>query len=322
MQVGLSYLTLSRTAPSLSGGELQRVRLSGQLGTDLVGLTYILDEPSIGLHPRDHRLMIDTMKKLRDKGNTVIVVEHDQETMLAADYIIDVGPGAGIDGGHIVASGSVDDIIGNPASVTGRYLQNGKTLPLRSPCEPSQWLTLSGCTENNLKNIAVSFPLHHMCCITGISGSGKSTLIFATLIPALGEALNHQRLTDRNFKQLSGFEKIDGFIQIDQTPIGKSSRSVPATYIGVFDDIRKILAAQEDAQELGLEEKHFSFNSNEGQCPACEGIGQVKIALQYMADHWVTCPYCNGKRYKKQVLNVTYRDKTIADILNMDIPRR
>ncbi|HWQ73020.1 MAG TPA: excinuclease ABC subunit UvrA [Desulfitobacteriaceae bacterium] len=319
MQVGLSYLTLGRTAPSLSGGELQRVRLSGQLGTDLVGLTYILDEPSIGLHPRDHRLMIDIMKKLRDKGNTVIVVEHDQETMLAADYIIDVGPGAGIYGGHIVASGSVDDIVGNPASVTGRYLRTDKTLPLRSPGEPSQWLTLSGCTENNLKNIAVRFPLHRLCCITGISGSGKSTLIFDTLIPALGEALNHQRLTDCNFKQLSGFEKIDGFIQMDQTPIGKSSRSVPATYIGVFDDIRKIFAAQEDARELGLEEKHFSFNSDEGQCPTCEGIGQVKIALQYMADHWVTCPDCNGKRYKKQVLDVTYRDKTIADILNMDI---
>jgi excinuclease ABC subunit A len=319
MQVGLPYLALSRTAPSLSGGELQRVRLSGQLGTDLVGLTYILDEPSIGLHPKDHRLMIDTMKRLRDKGNTVIVVEHDSETMLAADYIIDIGPGAGIHGGHIIASGSVDDIIGNPASVTGRYLKDDSSRPLRQPREPSQWLTLSGCTENNLKNITVRFPLHSMCCITGISGSGKSTLVFDTLIPALAEALNHQRLTSRNFKQLSGFEKIDGFIQMDQTPIGKSNRSVPATYIGVFDDIRKIFAAQEDAQELGLEEKHFSFNSDEGQCPTCEGIGQVKIALQYMADHWVTCPDCNGKRYKKQVLDVTYRDKTIADILNMDI---
>ncbi len=319
MQVGLSYLALNRTAPSLSGGELQRVRLSGQLGTDLVGLTYILDEPSIGLHPKDHRLMIDTMKKLRDKGNTVIVVEHDRETILAADHIIDVGPGAGIHGGHIIAKGSVQDIIGNPASITGRYLKNGDLHPRRRTCEPSRWLTLSGCTENNLRDITVRFPLHGMCCVTGVSGSGKSTLVFETLIPALAEALNHIRPAGRNFKQLSGFEKIDGFIQMDQTPIGKSSRSVPATYIGVFDDIRKIFAAQEDARELGLGETHFSFNSGEGQCQTCEGLGEIKVALQYMADHWITCPACKGKRYNKQVLNVTYRDKTIADILDMDI---
>lgn len=319
MQVGLSYLPLNRTAPSLSGGELQRVRLSSQLGTDLVGLTYILDEPSIGLHPRDHLLMINTIKRLRDKGNTVIVVEHDRETMLAADYIIDVGPGAGTHGGHIVASGSVDDIIGNPSSVTGRYLKNDSPCLPRTQFEPSRWLTLSGCTKHNLKNITVRIPFHSMCCITGISGSGKSTLVFDTLIPALEEAFNHKRLTNRSFDQIQGFDEIDGFIQMDQSPIGKSNRSIPATYIGVFNEIRRIFAAQEDARELGFEEKHFSFNSDHGQCPTCEGLGQIKIALQYMADHWVICPDCKGKRYKKQVLEVAYRDKTIADILDLDI---
>ena len=319
MQVGLSYLTLNRAAPTLSGGELQRVRLSGQLGTDLVGLTYILDEPSIGLHPRDHRLMIETMKRLRDKGNTVIVVEHDKETMLAADYIVDVGPGAGIHGGQIVATGSMDDIICNPASITGKYLRDGNLQLMSEAPEPVQWLTLSGCTGNNLKNITVRFPLHTMCCISGISGSGKSTLVFETLIPALEEALIHKRLIYRNFHQLEGFEEIEGLITMDQAPIGKSTRSIPATYIGVFDDIRKTFAVQEDAQELGLDEKYFSFNSDEGQCPTCEGLGQVKIELQYMADHWAICPDCKGKRYKKQVLEVTYKDKTIADILEMDV---
>ncbi|TCO68913.1 excinuclease ABC subunit UvrA [Marinisporobacter balticus] len=319
LQVGLSYLTLDRTAPTLSGGELQRVRLSSQLGSDLVGLTYILDEPSIGLHPSDHHLMIDTMKKLRDKGNTVIVVEHDKDTMLSADYIIDIGPGAGVHGGKIIASGDVTDIINNPLSLTGKYLKNTDLQPLPELPKPKQWLTLSGCTGNNLKNITVDFPLHTMCCVTGMSGSGKSTLVFETLIPALNEAINKRHIVNRNFKHLDGFEEIDGFIHMDQTPIGKSTRSTPVTYIGAFDEIRKIFASQQDAQELGLNEKYFSFNSKEGQCPTCEGQGQIKVAFQYMADHFVTCTDCKGKRYKSQVLEVTYKNKNIADILNMDV---
>ncbi|MGF7059873.1 excinuclease ABC subunit UvrA [Brassicibacter mesophilus] len=319
IQVGLSYLTLDRTAPTLSGGELQRVRLSCQLGSDLVGLTYILDEPSIGLHPRDHHLMIDTMKKLRDKGNTVIVVEHDKDTMLEADYLIDVGPGAGVHGGEIVAFGSVDDVIKNPMSLTGKYLKDIKSQTLQALQMPKQWLTLLGCTANNLKNITVDFPLYKMCCVTGVSGSGKSTLVFDTLIPALDESINKKRLVNHNFKQLKGFKEIDGFIHMDQSPIGKSTRSTPVTYIGAFDEIRKIFATQQDARELGLDEKHFSFNSKEGQCPTCEGQGQIKVAFQYMADHFVTCPDCKGKRYKNQVLEITYKNKNISDILNMDV---
>ncbi|QOR34817.1 excinuclease ABC subunit UvrA [Clostridium sp. 'deep sea'] len=319
IQVGLSYLTLDRTAPSLSGGELQRVRLSCQLGSDLVGLTYILDEPSIGLHPRDHHLMIDTIKKLRDKGNTVIVVEHDKDTMLVADYIIDVGPGAGIHGGEIVAAGTVNDIINNPLSLTGKYLKNDKLQPLPELQKPEKWLTLSGCTANNLKNITIDFPLHKMCCTTGVSGSGKSTLVFDTLIPALDEAINKKRLINRNFEQLKCFEEIDGFVHMDQSPIGKSTRSTPVTYIGAFNEIRKVFASLQDSKKLGLTEKHFSFNSKEGQCATCEGHGQIKVAFQYMADYYVTCPDCKGRRYKNQVLQITYKNKNIADILNMDV---
>ncbi len=319
MQVGLSYLTMNRTAPTLSGGELQRVRLSSQLGSELVGLTYILDEPSIGLHPKDHGLMINTMKKLRDKGNTVIVVEHNKETMLAADHIIDVGPGAGIKGGEIVAYGSVEDVIENPNSITGEYLKDTSEKTLPELPEPTKWLTLTGCTENNLKDITVRFPLHKMCCVTGVSGSGKSTLVFDTLIPALEEALGKKRLLSRNFTSITGVEEIDGVVQMDQSPIGKSTRSIPATYIGFFDDIRKVYATQQDSQELGLSEKHFSFNSKEGQCPTCEGQGQIKIAFQYMADHYSTCPECKGKRYKNQVLEVMFKGKSIAEVLKMDV---
>lgn len=319
LQVGLPYLTLDRTAPTLSGGELQRVRLSSQLGSDLVGLTYILDEPSIGLHPRDHHLMIGTMTNLRDKGNTVIVVEHDRDTMLAAYYLIDVGPGAGVQGGEIVAAGPVADIIGNPASATGRFLAQAEAPPLPELSAPARYLTLEGCSGNNLKNIDVAFPLQSMCCITGLSGSGKSTLVFDTLIPALDEALNRKPYGHKPYRTFRGYEGIGGFAQMDQTPIGKSSRSIPATYIGVFDAIRALYAAQPEAVKQGLSESHFSFNSKDGQCPACEGLGQVKIALQYMADHWVTCPECKGSRYREPVLEVHYKGKSIADVLRLDI---
>lgn len=319
LQVGLSYLTLNRTAPTLSGGELQRVRLSSQLSSDLVGLTYILDEPSIGLHPRDHHLMINTMKHLRDKGNTVIVVEHDKDTMLAADYIIDVGPGAGVHGGEIVAAGPVQKIIENSASATGRFLARSNAFELPKQKSPNQWLTLRGCRGNNLKNIDAQFPLHTMCCITGMSGSGKSTLVFDTLVPALNEVLRHQRCISKTYTSFEGYENIDGVIQMDQSPIGKSLRSIPATYIGVFDGIRALFAQQSKARQLGFGERHFSFNAKSGQCPVCEGLGKVKIALQYMADHWSTCPECKGSRYQEPVLEVLYRGKSIADVLKMDV---
>ncbi|WMI79994.1 excinuclease ABC subunit UvrA [Anaerotignum sp. MB30-C6] len=320
LQVGLSYLTLSRTAPTLSGGELQRVRLSSQLGSELIGLTYILDEPSIGLHPRDHHLMIDTIKHLRDKGNTVIVVEHDKETMLSADYIIDVGPSAGTHGGEIVAAGSVEDIKNNSKSATGRFLKECTIYEPSNQKTPREWMILRGCVGNNLKNISPRFPLHVMCCITGVSGSGKSSLVFGTLIPALDEALNHHRTAEaKRYQTLEGYEKIDGFVQMDQSPIGKSSRSIPATYIGVFDHIRSLYAKQPKAVAKGYNESHFSFNAKVGQCPVCEGQGQVKIAFQYMADHYVTCPECKGKRYQEGILEVLYNGKSIADVLAMDI---
>ncbi len=319
LQVGLPYLTLCRTAPSLSGGELQRVRLSGQLGSDLIGLTYILDEPSIGLHPRDHHLMINTIRNLRDKGNTVIVVEHDRDTMLSADYLIDIGPGAGVHGGEVVAAGTVDEVKENSFSATGRYLNgetSGNSLKRKIPY---QWMTLRGCAGNNLKHVDVRFPLHVMCCIAGVSGSGKSSLVFGTLIPALEEVILHHQNSRKSYRSFEGYETINGFVQMDQKPLGKSSRSTPATYIGVFDGIRALYAKQPLAMERGISESHFSFNSKAGQCPVCEGQGQIRIAFQYMADHYVTCEECKGSRYQEFVSEVLYKGKSIAEILCMDI---
>ena len=319
LQVGLTYLTLCRTAPTLSGGELQRVRLSSQLGSDLIGLTYILDEPSIGLHPRDHHLMIDTVRNLRDKGNTVIVVEHDRDTMLSADYIIDIGPGAGVHGGEVVTAGTVEEVKENSLSSTGRYLKGENACNSSNQKTPHEWMTLKGCTSNNLKNVDARFPLHVMCCITGVSGSGKSSLVFGTLIPALEEAIQHQRNSSKSYRSFEGYETINGFVQMDQSPIGKSSRSTPATYIGVFDAIRALYAKQPKALECGISESHFSFNSKDGQCPVCEGQGRIKIAFQYMADHYVTCEECKGSRYQESVLEVLYKGKNIAEVLRMDI---
>lgn len=319
LQVGLPYVTLNRTAPTLSGGELQRVRLSSHLGSDLIGLTYILDEPSIGLHPRDHHRMIDTMKHLRDKGNTVIVVEHDRDTMLEADYIIDIGPGAGVHGGEVVSAGTVEEVKENSLSATGRYLKGEYEWNLSNNRVPHEWLILKGCTGNNLKHIDAYFPLHVMCCITGVSGSGKSSLVFGTLIPALEEAIKNQRNYKKSYQTFEGYETINAFVQMDQSPIGKSSRSTPATYIGIFDMIRARYAKQPKALECGMSESHFSFHSKDGQCPACEGQGQIKIVFQYMADHYVTCTECKGSRYQESVLEVLYKGKNIAEVLQMDI---
>lgn len=319
LKVGLHYLTTERTAPTLSGGELQRVRLSSQLGSELIGLTYILDEPSIGLHPRDHHLMIQMMKELRDKGNTVIVVEHDKDTMLEADYIIDVGPGAGTNGGKIIAKGTVQQIIENPNSITGQYLQLTEKKGTLTKQAPKKWLSLKGCNANNLKNIDVEIPLNCMCCITGVSGSGKSSLIFHSLIPALEEKINEKINRNKKYGELTGTEQIDGFITMDQTPVGKSNRSTPATYINIFDDIRYIFAQTPEAKMRLFDDSYFSFNSKNGQCPNCQGLGKTKITLQYMADSWVTCSECGGKRYKKEILSILYKEKSIADILSMEV---
>ncbi|MGO1043540.1 hypothetical protein ACTPEO_12450 [Clostridioides difficile] len=319
LKVGLHYLTTERTAPTLSGGELQRVRLSSQLGSELIGLTYILDEPSIGLHPRDHHLMIKMMKELRDKGNTVIVVEHDKDTMLEADYIIDVGPGAGTNGGKIIAKGTVQQIIENPNSITGQYLQLTEKKGTLTKQAPKKWLSLKGCNANNLKNIDVEIPLNCMCCITGVSGSGKSSLIFHSLIPALEEKINEKINRNKKYGELTGTEQIDGFITMDQTPVGKSNRSTPATYINIFDDIRYIFAQTPEAKMRLFDDSYFSFNSKNGQCSNCQGLGKTKITLQYMADSWVTCSECGGKRYKKEILSILYKEKSIADILSMEV---
>ncbi|NMS89721.1 excinuclease ABC subunit UvrA [Clostridioides difficile] len=319
LKIGLSYLSTDRTAPTLSGGELQRVRLSSQLGSELVGLTYILDEPSIGLHPRDHNLIIQTIKELRDKGNTVIVVEHDKDTILSADYIVDVGPNAGTKGGFIIAEGTTQEIIENPNSITGQYLRVTDKVSSQYKIKPNNWLSLKGCHANNLKNIDVEIPLNCMCSITGVSGSGKSSLIFHSLLPALEEKLNQKAIPNKKYTELTGFDTIDDFILMDQTPIGKSNRSIPATYINIFDEIRSLFAETTKAKEKLFDESHFSFNSKKGQCPNCQGLGKTKVTLQYMADHWITCNECHGKRYKKEILSIQYKGKTIADILEMEI---
>ncbi|HBG6315764.1 TPA: excinuclease ABC subunit UvrA [Clostridioides difficile] len=319
LKVGLSYISTDRTAPTLSGGELQRVRLSSQLGSELVGLTYILDEPSIGLHPRDHNLIIKMIEELRDKGNTVIVVEHDKDTILSADYIIDVGPSAGTKGGFIIAEGTTQEIIKNPNSITGKYLSTYNKTGSQNKTIPSKWLSLKGCHANNLKNIDVEIPLNCMCSITGVSGSGKSSLVFHSLLPALEEKLKQKSIPDKNYTEFTGFDAIDDFILMDQTPIGKSSRSTPATYINIFDEIRSLFAETPQAKQKLLDESYFSFNSKKGQCPNCQGLGKTKIILQYMADQWVTCSECQGKRYQKEILSIQYKGKTIADILDMEV---
>ncbi|MFV0394101.1 MAG: excinuclease ABC subunit UvrA [Coprobacillaceae bacterium] len=318
LKVGLHYVSTNRTAPTLSGGELQRVRLSSQLGSELIGLTYILDEPSIGLHPRDHHLIIQTIKELRNKGNTVIVVEHDKDTMLAADYIIDVGPGAGTNGGEILYSGTVPEIINNPRSITSKYLSSTNDTSFTTK-KPSKWLQIRGANANNLKDINVDIPLHCICSITGVSGSGKSSFIFESLLPALEETMYQKFSTKKTYTNITGYEYIDDFIVMDQSPLGKSIRSTTATYLNIFDSIRTLFASTEYSHKRGFDESHFSFNSKKGQCPNCLGLGKTKITLQYMADQWVTCPECHGQRYKKEILDIKYLEKNIYAILEMEV---
>ncbi len=321
--VGLEYLTLSRVAGSLSGGEAQRIRLASQIGSGLTGVLYVLDEPTIGLHPRDDQKLIDTLQKLRDLGNTVLVVEHDATMIRASDYIVDFGPGAGKRGGEVVAAGTPREIEKNSKSLTGQYLSGKKKIQISNPQKLIRTplsIKISGCNQYNLKDIDVEFPLGELVAITGVSGSGKSTLLVETLYPALQKALNtNYRGEATGFKKLEGLENIDKAILIDQSPIGRTPRSNPATYTGMFDPIRDVYAATRDSKVAGYKKGRFSFNVRGGRCEACEGQGQIKIEMQFMSDIWVTCEVCHGKRYNAQTLEVVYRGKNIAEVLDMTI---
>ena len=319
-EVGLDYLTLSRATASLSGGEAQRIRLATQIGSGLVGVCYILDEPSIGLHQRDNEKLLGALKGLRDLGNTLIVVEHDEDTMRAADYIVDVGPGAGSHGGEIVAAGTVDDIISTKASITGQYLSGKKKIdvPLVRR-EASGHITIKGAAENNLKNIDVDIPLGVFTCVTGVSGSGKSSLINEILYKSLARSLNRAYTNPGKHKKIEGLEKLDKVIAIDQTPIGRTPRSNPATYTGVFDMIRDLFASTQDAKTRGYKKGRFSFNVKGGRCEACSGDGIVKIEMHFLPDVYVPCEVCGGKRYNRDTLDVLYKGKNIFEVLDMTV---
>ena len=317
--VGLQYLTLSRAAATLSGGESQRIRLATQIGSSLMGVLYILDEPSIGLHQRDNDKLLETLKRLRDIGNTLIVVEHDEDTMRAADYIVDVGPGAGIHGGEIVAQGSVADLEAVPRSITGQYLSGQKTIPVPSLRRPGSGKTLRvyGCRENNLQNVDVSIPLGTLCCVTGVSGSGKSSLVNEIIHKKLAGSLNHARIRPGRHDRFEGIEQLDKVICIDQSPIGRTPRSNPATYTGLFNDIRDLYASTQDAKLRGYGPGCFSFNTKGGRCEACSGDGLVKIEMHFLPDVYVPCDVCQGKRYNRETLEVHYKGASIADVLEM-----
>lgn len=319
--VGLDYLTLGRASPSLSGGESQRVRLASQIGFGLVNVAYILDEPSIGLHPRDNEMLIKTLVHLRDKGNTVIVVEHDEETIRAADHIVDIGPLAGVHGGEIVASGTLDDILKNPNSLTGAYLTGREEIPITKKRKPEKNhnLIIHGASHNNLKNLNVTIPLGIFIAVTGVSGSGKSSLITDILYPALSNKLNGSKLAIGSHSSIDGIEKIDKVIAIDQSPIGRTPRSNPATYVKVFDDIRDLFAKLPESQAFGYTAGHFSFNVREGSCYQCLGMGMIKIDMDFLEDEWITCPNCKGERFDQKTLSIRYRGKNIFDVLEMSI---
>ena len=317
--VGLRYLTLSRSAATLSGGESQRIRLATQIGSSLMGVLYILDEPSIGLHQRDNDKLLDSLRRLRDLGNTVLVVEHDEDTMRAADYIVDVGPGAGIHGGEIVAAGTVEDIIAEPRSITGQYLSGKKKIPVPAERRPGngKFLRVFGAAENNLKNIDVEIPLGTFTCVTGVSGSGKSSLVNEIIHKKLASSLNHARMRPGRFRAIEGLEHLDKVVAIDQSPIGRMPSSNPATYTNLFNDIRDLFASTSDARARGYGPGRFSFNTKGGRCEACAGNGLVKIEMHFLADVYVPCEVCHGKRYNRETLEVLYKGKSIADVLDM-----
>ena len=320
MDVGLNYLTLGRATGTLSGGEAQRIRLATQIGSGLVGVAYILDEPSIGLHQRDNDKLLGTLKHLRDLGNSVIVVEHDEDTMREADFIVDIGPGAGEHGGEVVATGTAEEIMQNEASVTGAYLSGRIKIPVPEVRrEPTGWLKVIGAQENNLKNIDVNFPLGVMTCVTGVSGSGKSSLVNQILYKRLARDLNRARTIPGKHKAIEGLDQLDKVINIDQSPIGRTPRSNPATYTGVFDLIRDLFAATPDAKARGYKKGRFSFNIKGGRCEACSGDGIIKIEMHFLPDVYVLCEVCKGKRYNRETLEVKYKGKSIYDVLDMTV---
>ena len=320
INVGLDYLSLTRATGTLSGGEAQRIRLATQIGSGLVGVAYILDEPSIGLHQRDNDKLLRTLLNLRDLGNSVLVVEHDEDTMRAADCIVDIGPGAGEHGGEVVAMGTAQEIMDCPESITGAYLSGRMKIPVPEVRRtPSGWLTVKGAAENNLKNITVRFPLGVMTCVTGVSGSGKSSLVNEILYKALAKKLNRARTIPGKYKEIQGIEQLDKIIAIDQSPIGRTPRSNPATYTGVFDLIRDLFASTTDAKAKGYKKGRFSFNVKGGRCEACSGDGIIKIEMHFLPDVYVPCEVCGGKRYNRETLEVKYKGKSIYDVLNMTV---
>ncbi len=320
MEVGLEYLSLSRATATLSGGEAQRIRLATQIGSGLVGVCYILDEPSIGLHQRDNDKLIAALKNLKDMGNTLIVVEHDEDTMLAADHIVDIGPGAGSHGGQVVAQGTAEEIMQVEESVTGQYLSGRLQIPIpETRKQPTGYLTVRGAAENNLKNIDVKFPLGIMTCVTGVSGSGKSSLVNEILYKHLARDLNRARCIPGKHKSIEGMEQLDKVIDIDQSPIGRTPRSNPATYTGVFDQIRDLFASTQDAKARGYNKGRFSFNVKGGRCEACGGDGIIKIEMHFLPDVYVPCEVCGGKRYNRETLEVKYKGKSIFDVLDMTV---
>ncbi len=319
--VGLGYLTLSRSAATLSGGETQRIRLATQIGSSLMGVLYILDEPSIGLHQRDNEKLLQTLRELRDLGNTLIVVEHDEETMRAADYVIDIGPGAGINGGKVVAAGSIEDLCAVPESITGQYLSGKKSIPVPETRRKGNGhsLRVLGACENNLKNIDVEFPLGQFICVTGVSGSGKSSLVNEILYKTLAAVKNRVKVRPGKCRGIEGLEFVDKVIALDQSPIGRTPRSNPATYTGVFNDIRDLFASTGDAKLRGYGQGRFSFNVKGGRCEACSGDGLVKVEMHFLPDIFVPCEVCGGKRYNRETLEVRYKGKNIADVLDMTV---
>lgn len=320
IDVGLDYLSLSRSTGTLSGGEAQRIRLATQIGSGLLGVAYILDEPSIGLHQRDNDKLLDTLKHLRDLGNSVIVVEHDEDTMREADFIVDIGPGAGDHGGEIIATGTAKEIMENPDSITGKYLSGKLFIPIpKQRRVPSGWLKVKGAAENNLKKIDVDIPLGIMTCVTGVSGSGKSSLVNEILYKALARKLNRAHTIAGKYREIEGVEQLDKVIAIDQSPIGRTPRSNPATYTGVFDMIRDLFAATQEAKTRGYSKGRFSFNVKGGRCESCSGDGIIKIEMHFLPDVYVPCEVCGGKRYNRETLDVKYKGKSIYDVLNMTV---
>ncbi len=320
VQVGLDYLTLARATGSLSGGEAQRIRLATQIGSGLVGVAYILDEPSIGLHQRDNDKLLNALKDLRDLGNSLIVVEHDEDTMLAADYVVDIGPMAGAHGGRVICAGTARELMENPDSITGQYLSGRKFIPVPDiRRKPKGWLTIKGAAENNLKDIDVDIPLGVFTCVTGVSGSGKSSLINEILYKSLARTLNRAKTIAGKHKGIKGVEKLDKVIDIDQSPIGRTPRSNPATYTGVFDQIRDLFAGTSDAKERGYSKGRFSFNVKGGRCEACSGDGIIKIEMHFLPDVYVPCEVCGGRRYNRETLEVRYKGKNIYDVLDMTV---